>query len=309
MEIFKDSKIKNQIVKPVLTIGTFDGIHIGHQEILRRLILEAQAKDGESVLFTFEPHPREVIFPDNHGLKMISTLKEKLIVLEELGIENVILFPFTKKFSQLSAEEFVEKILVEDIGVEKVVIGYDHQFGCNREGNIELLRELGEKHGFEVEEIPAQDIDDINVSSTKIRKALQRGDMEIVTQYLGRPFELNGTVVEGNQMGRTMGYPTANIDLGDDKKIIPGTGAYVVQIGLNEKVYRGMMNIGFNPTHNFQEERSIEVHILDFNDTLYGEELKIEVLTKIRDEQKFDSAEALKNQLKKDEEFSINFDR
>ncbi len=307
MKIFKDSKVKNQVVKPILTIGTFDGIHIGHQEILRRLIQEAKEKKGESVLFTFEPHPREVIFPDTHGLKMISNLEEKMETLNELGIDHLILFPFTKGFSELTAEEFVKTILVDDIGIEKVVIGYDHHFGKNREGNIEVLRKFGKEYGFEVEEIPAQDIDDINVSSTKIRKALEKGDMNTVTQYLGRPFEINGIVVEGNKLGRTMGYPTANIDIQDSKKILPGCGAYVVQIGLHGQVYRGMMNIGFNPTHNLQENESVEVHILDFNDTLYGEKLKIEVLAKIREEKKFNSPEELKAQLKRDEAFSLSY--
>lgn len=307
MKIFNNSNIKNQVVRPILTIGTFDGIHIGHQEILRRLIEEAREKNGESVLFTFHPHPREVIFPDNHGLKMISTQEEKMWFLDQLGIDSIILFPFTKEFSQLTAEEFVKNILVDDIGVSKVVIGYDHQFGNNREGNIELLKELGKKYDFEVEEIPAQDIDDINVSSTKIRKALQVGDMETVSQYLGRPFEINGTIVEGNKLGRTMGYPTANIEVGDAKKILPGNGAYVVRVFVRKEEYKGMMNIGFNPTHNLKNKESVEVFIHDFNDDIYGEKVKVEVLTKIRDEKKFDSPEDLKAQLEKDEAFSVNF--
>lgn len=307
MRIFKEANIKNQVLKPILTIGTFDGIHIGHQEILRRLISEARETGGESVLFTFEPHPREVVFPDSHGLQMITTLEEKMATLEELGIDHVILYPFTIAFSKLTAEDFVRKILVQEIGVHKVVIGYDHHFGNNREGNIELLKRMGSEFGFEVEEIPAQDVEEINVSSTKIRNALKEGKMEVVTQYLGRPFEINGIVVEGNKIGRTLGFPTANIEVGDEKKILPSNGAYVVDIGLQGKVYRGMMNIGFNPTHNLQRKESVEVFIHDFSDEIYGEKVKVEVLTKIRDEQKFASPEELKAQLKKDEDFSLNF--
>ncbi|MEZ4936678.1 MAG: bifunctional riboflavin kinase/FAD synthetase [Crocinitomicaceae bacterium] len=307
MKIFKDSNIKNQVVRPLLTIGTFDGIHIGHQEILRRLISEARSSNGESVLFTFNPHPREVVFPENHGLKMLTTLDEKMQILDELGLDTVILFPFTEEFSKLSAKDFVQQILVEQIGVQKVVIGYDHHFGNNREGNIELLKELGAELGFEVEEIPAQDIDNINVSSTKIRNALKEGKMEVVTQYLGRPFEINGIVVEGNKIGRTLGFPTANIEIGDEKKMLPCNGAYVVQIGLKGQVYRGMMNIGFNPTHNLQHKESVEVFIHQFEGDIYGEKVKIEVLTKIRNEQKFASPKELREQLKKDEDFSLNY--
>ncbi|MCB0478626.1 MAG: bifunctional riboflavin kinase/FAD synthetase [Crocinitomicaceae bacterium] len=307
MKIFKDSNIKNQVVRPLLTIGTFDGIHIGHQEILRRLISEARSANGESVLFTFNPHPREVVFPENHGLKMLTTLDEKMQILDELGLDNVILFPFTEEFSKLSAKDFVQQILVDQIGVQKVVIGYDHHFGNNREGNIELLKELGAELGFEVEEIPAQDIDHINVSSTKIRNALKEGKMEVVTQYLGRPFEINGIVVEGNKIGRTLGFPTANIEIGDEKKMLPCNGAYVVQIGLKGQVYRGMMNIGFNPTHNLQHKESVEVFIHQFEGDIYGEKVKIEVLTKIRNEQKFASPKELREQLKKDEDFSLNY--
>jgi riboflavin kinase/FMN adenylyltransferase len=309
VKIFNNSNIKNQVVRPILTIGTFDGIHIGHQEILSRIIEEAKEIQGESVLFTFFPHPREVIFPDSHGLKMLTTQEEKMTHLEFLGIDNIILFPFTKEFSEYTAKEFVQKILVEQIGVYKVVIGYDHQFGKDRSGNIELLKELAEEFHFEVEEIPAQDVEDINVSSTKIRKALKEGDMEVVNQFLGRPFEINGIIVEGNQLGRDLGFPTANVDIQDEKKMLPGNGAYVVEIELEENLYKGMMNIGFNPTHNLKSKESVEVFIHDFDEDIYGKQIKVEVLAKIRDEKKFSSSDELKAQLKKDEAFSLGFVR
>jgi len=307
VKIFKNSELKNQVLRPVLTIGTFDGVHIGHQEILKRLIEVAKEIEGESLLFTFFPHPREVVFPNNHGLKMITSQDEKMKMLESLGVDNVLLFPFTKEFSNLSAEDFVKKILVDEIGISKIIIGYDHQFGNNREGNIALLKKLGIQYDFEVEEIPAQDIDNVNVSSTKIRKALEVGDMACVSQYLGRAFELNGTVVAGNKLGREIGFPTANIEIEDTKKMLPKNGVYVVRVYLGDKSFKGMMNIGFNPTHNLKSETSVEVHIHDFNADIYGEKIQVEVLKKIRDEQKFSDLEELKVQLKKDEAFSLNY--
>lgn len=307
MKIFNNSELRGRVQKPVLTIGTFDGVHVGHQEILSRLIKEARRIGGESVLFTFHPHPREVIFPDNHGLKMITSQDEKMDYLSSIGLDSVILFPFTKGFSELTAEEFVKKILVDQIGVSKVVIGYDHHFGKNRKGNIHLLKEFGLKYNFEVEEISAQEVDEINVSSTKIRKSLQEGMMEVVNSYLGRPYEINGLVVEGNQLGRSLGFPTANIEVDDAKKMLPVNGVYVVEVEFEDQIYRGMMNIGFNPTHNLKKEESIEVFIHDFDRNIYGEALKVRVHKKIRDEKKFLSPEELKNQLKKDADYSLTY--
>lgn len=301
MNIYYDFSSISAIKNPVLTIGTFDGVHIGHKKIIDQLNEEASKIGGESVLFTFFPHPRMVIFPESHGLKLIQTQEEKLEKLKEMGLQNVIVFPFTFEFSRLSALEFVRDMLVNQLHVKKLVIGYDHQFGKNREGSIHFLRDVAETYEFEVIEIPAQDIAAVHVSSTKIREALNNGDIEKANDYLGAPFQLSGTVVKGKQLGRTIGFPTANIQLANDLKLIPQNGVYAVKVFYQNEYLKGMMNIGVRPTIEGKNDPTIEVHIFDFDQTIYGESLRVELYKKTRDEQKFNGIEALKNQLKLDE--------
>jgi riboflavin kinase/FMN adenylyltransferase len=301
VNIYNDFSSISAIKNPVLTIGTFDGVHIGHKKIIDQLNEEATKIGGESVLFTFFPHPRMVIFPESHGLKLIQTQEEKLEKLKEMCLQNVIVFPFNFEFSRLTALEFVRDMLVNQLHVKKLVIGYDHQFGKNREGSIHFLRDVAETYEFEVIEIPAQDIAAVYVSSTKIREALLTGDIEKANDYLGAPFELIGKVVKGKQLGRTIGFPTANLKLANELKIIPQNGVYAVKVFYQENCFEGMMNIGIRPTIESENDTTIEVHIFDFDQTIYGESLRVELSKKTRDEQKFNGIEALKNQLKLDE--------
>jgi riboflavin kinase/FMN adenylyltransferase len=302
MKVFQGFDQIKEIKNPVLTIGTFDGVHLGHQKIIDQLNFEAEKIGGESVLFTFYPHPRMILYPESHGLKLIQTQAEKIDKLRRMGLQNVVIHPFTKDFSRLSAIEFVRDFLVNQLGVKKLVIGYDHQFGKNREGSIEFLLEVCETYGFEVIEIAAQEIDEVNVSSTKIRNAIKTGDVETANTFLGEPFLFNGTVVEGSALGRELGYPTANIDVESGIKLIPGNGVYAVIVEVDGVLHEGMMNIGVRPTIENETTAKIEVHLFDFNSNLYGKSLTLQLLSRSRDEIKFNSLDELKNQLKKDEE-------
>jgi riboflavin kinase / FMN adenylyltransferase len=299
---YQDFHSIEKIHHPVITIGTFDGVHIGHQKIIKQLNEEAEKVNGESVLFTFYPHPRMVLYPESHGIKLIQTQEEKLAKLQKMGLKNCIVFPFTFEFSRMTALEFVRDFLVNKLHVKKLVIGYDHQFGKNREGSIQFLKDICDTYDFEVIEIPAQDIDEVNVSSTKIRDAILEGNIEKANDYLGDRFELSGTVVKGNQLGRTIGYPTANIVLNSDLKLIPGNGVYAVRVLVRGTWFDGMMNIGMRPTVSSNGGRTIEVNIFDFDETIYDETVTVQFLSKWRDEQKFNGLDELKNQLKIDEE-------
>lgn len=291
-----------KIPNPVLTIGTFDGVHIGHQKIIKQLNEVAKKNDGESVLFTFYPHPRMVLFPNSHGLKLIQTQKEKLEKLERIGLKNIIVHPFTKEFSRLTAIEFVRDYLVNKLNIKTIVIGYDHQFGKNREGSIELLKELAPVYDFEVIEIGAKDIDEVNVSSTKIREALKNGDITLANTYLGEEFELNGEVEHGKKLGTKLGYPTANIDIKSDVKLVPKNGVYATRVTLeNGAEHFGLVSIGERPTVDDSGKITIEVYLLDFEGDLYGTQLCLKMLKRIRDEKKFESIEELKNEMQKDE--------
>jgi riboflavin kinase/FMN adenylyltransferase len=308
MRIFKGYEQITSIPNAVLTIGTFDGVHIGHQKILQQLNQEALKIGGESVLFTFYPHPRMVLFPDNHGLKLIQTQEEKLDKLKQYGLQNLIVQPFTSDFSNLTATEFVRDFLVKKLNVKKLVIGYDHQFGKNREGTLGFLKSMSKIYDFEVIEITAQEIDEVNISSTRIRKAIESGNIEIANTYLGERFELNGIVVKANQLGRTIGFPTANILIENDIKIIPKNGVYIVEVIIpNYGNLKGMMNIGIRPTIKDNLSLAIEVHILDFNETIYGSPIKVKLISRLRDEKKFNSIDELKKQLKDDEKISRAF--
>lgn len=302
MNEYQDFHSIEKIHHPVITIGTFDGVHVGHQKIIKQLNEEAEKVNGESVLFTFYPHPRMVLYPESHGIKLIQTQEEKLAKLQKMGLKNCIVFPFTFEFSRMTALEFVRDFLVNKLHVKKLVIGYDHQFGKNREGSIQFLKAICDTYDFEVIEIPAQDIDEVNVSSTKIRDAILKGNIEKANDYLGDLFELSGTVVKGNQLGRTIGYPTANIVLNSDLKLIPGNGVYAVRVLVRGTWFDGMMNIGMRPTVSSNGGRTIEVNIFDFDETIYDETVTVQFLSKWRDEQKFNGLDELKNQLKIDEE-------
>lgn len=262
---------------------------------------EADKIGGESVLFTFYPHPRMILYPETHGLKLIQTQEEKLEKLERMGLKNCIVFPFTVDFSKMTALEFVRDFLVNQLHVKKLVIGYDHQFGKNREGSLQFLKDICETYDFEVIEIPAQDIDEVNVSSTKIREAILDGNIELANDYLGDKFELTGTVVKGNQLGRTIGFPTANILLNSELKLIPGNGVYAVRVFVGGTWFGGMMNIGTRPTVVQNGGRTIEVNIFDFNEDIYDDIVTVQFLSKWRDEKKFNGIEELKLQLKDDE--------
>jgi len=293
-------EIKNAIVSQ----GTFDGVHLAHKKIIERLKQIASIKNGETVIITFEPHPRIVLFPLDHGLQLLSTLNEKINLLENTGVDHLIILPFTKEFSRQSSDQFIRNILVNKINTNTLVIGYDHRFGKNREGSFEHLKTSSSLYGFEVEEIPEQDIDDIAVSSTKIRQALLNNDIQTAQKYLGNSYSLEGKVIKGKQLGRTIGYPTANIELENMYKLIPQDGVYAVWICYNKAKFGGMLNIGNNPTIK-DKGRSIEVNIFDFDKEIYTENLKIEFVNKLRNEVKFDGIESLKNQLHLDKQHAL----
>lgn len=291
--------------KTYVTIGTFDGVHFGHQKIIEKLVLEAKKANRKSVLLTFFPHPRMVLQEDN-SLELINTIEERTHLLEKIGLDYLIIHPFSVAFSRMSALAFVRDFLVNQLNISKLIIGYDHHFGKNREGNIVQLTEYSHLYGFTVEEIPAQDIDDVSVSSTKIRTALAEGNLHTANNYLGYPFMLSGTVVNGKQLGGKIGYPTANINIKETYKLIPKTGVYIVSSKIQEVNVYGMMNIGNRPTIGGNHQ-TIEVHFFDFNANLYQQQLTIELLYFLRDEQKFNSIEHLILQLKKDEQTARDF--
>ena len=283
----------------VLTIGTFDGVHLGHQKIIERVVAIARQEGLLATIFTFFPHPRMVVQHDK-SLKLIHTLEEKKQLLQQLGVDLLVVQPFNEAFAQLTAEEFVSTILVQHLNVKKVIIGYDHRFGRNRTANINDMRLFGEKYGFALEEISVQEVDEVSVSSTKIREALNKGDVTTAEHYLGTPYSLTGTVVHGLKLGRTLGYPTANIQVTEDYKLIPKDGVYVVYSYIGgQKVY-GMMSIGKNPTIE-GKGASIEVYFFDFNGDLYDRELTIYFVKYLREERKFSSVALLKKQLQDDE--------
>ena len=283
-----------------LTIGTFDGVHIGHREIIQRLVKSAREKNHLAVVLTFFPHPRMVLQKDT-DIRLIDTLAEKEALLAELGVDVLVVHPFSKAFSRQTADEFIRDILVQSFKIEHLIIGYDHRFGRNREATVEDLIHAGDTYGFTVEKIEAQEIASVNVSSTKIRLALEAGEMKTASTYLNRPFQLTGKVVQGQEIGRTIDFPTANLQLEENYKLHPCDGVYLVQSTIENSLYFGMMNIGFRPTFA-GEERSFEVHFFDFDGNLYDKVLGVEVLELIRKEKKFDSLEALKKQLEQDKQ-------
>lgn len=291
--------------KTIVTLGTFDGVHIGHQKIIEKLLQNAKEYDCESLILTFFPHPRMVL-QEGSDIKLLNTIDERSVLLDKLGLDNLIIHPFDKEFSQLSAEEFVKTILVDTFNIQKIIIGYDHRFGRNRTANIDDLILYGEKFGFEVEQISAQEINEVSISSTKIRNAILDGNMALANEYLGYNYNLSGIVSKGKQLGRTIGFPTANLKIAEEYKLIPKNGVYIVKSILNQITVFGIMNIGVNPTVN-GENLSIEVHFLDFDADLYDEKITISIIDRIRDEQKFESVALLKLQLEKDKNTAFSY--
>ncbi len=297
MEVYHGIDKFKKIAYPVVTTGTFDGVHLGHMTIINRLKEVAKNQQGETVLLTFFPHPRMVLQEDN-DLQLLNTMEEKIGLLEKAGIDHLIIHPFTKEFSRLTSLEFVRDLMVNKIGTKRLVIGYDHHFGRNREGSFEHLMEFGPLYGFDVEEIPAQDIDNVNVSSTKIRKSLLEGDLKTANEYLTHPFSISGKIVSGAQNGRKLGFPTANIEVIERYKLIPAYGIYAVKVQIDQQIFNGMLNIGVRPTiADADGKPTIEVNIFDFNKDIYGKQISVQLIDRIRAEEKFPSLDDLVNQM------------
>ncbi len=305
MDQYQSASTYNNDRPSVVTIGTFDGVHVGHKAILNRLVSTAKKEGLESVLLTFFPHPRMVLQTDSN-IKLINTLSEKKELLEEIGLDHLVIHPFTHAFSRLTALEYVRDILVNKLHAKKIIIGYDHRFGRNRNANIDDLREYGKTYDFEVLEISAQELDDVAISSTKIRNALKAGDIETANNYLGYPFMVSGNVVKGKALGRTMQYPTANLQLDETYKLIPKNGVYIVRSIIDDKVVFGITSIGTNPTVG-GTQKTIETFFLDLDKDLYGKKLKIEFLSHVRDEETFESLEELKDAIQNDETIAREF--
>ena len=306
MKVYRQLDEFQKVDKAVVTIGTFDGVHIGHRKIISRLTEVARQINGESVILTFFPHPRMILNPEDVNLKLITTINEKARLLEDLGIDHLIITPFTRDFSNLSAETYIKQILVDKMGTSKIVIGYDHHFGKDREGNLRKLQELAATYSYEVEEIPEQDIHDVAVSSTQIRKALLKGDVQTANEFLGYNFSLFGQVIKGDQLGRTLGFPTANLLVEENYKLIPGDGIYAVKlkIGENTQTFKGMAYIGNRPTINGMS-RNIEVNIFDFDQELYRQYISMEFVQFIRGDIRFENIEKLKTQIAGDKEAAL----
>lgn len=326
MKIYYSLTDFKKLTNAVVTIGTFDGVHHGHQKIIKRLCELAKINGGESVILTFFPHPRMIIDPENQGLKMINTIKEKAEILANLGVDHLIITPFTRDFSNLSAADYIKNILVDAIGTKHLIVGYDHRFGKDRKGGMAELEAYAKIYDFDIEEIPEQDINDVAVSSTKIRTALLEGDVSLAATYLGYPFSINGPVVKGDKIGRTIGFPTANIFVEETYKLIPGDGIYAVTVETSEAIsderladlqhqtqnakpktlHKGMAYIGQRPTINGMT-RNIEVNIFDFNQEIYGQTIKMNFLKFLRHDVKFTGLEALKDQLHQDKFDTLRF--
>lgn len=301
MQIYYSIDDFKPVKNAVVTSGTFDGVHVGHKKILSRLTEIARKSGGETVVITFWPHPRLVLYPDDTQLRLLNTFEEKAELLKKQGVNHLLRIPFTKEFSQLSSEDFITKILVEKIGTKKLVIGYDHHFGKNREGSFEQLKLNAPKYGFEVEEIPRQDVDHVAVSSTAIRKAIESADLDTANHLHGQPYTLSGRIVKGDQLGRQLGYPTANIEIDSLHKLIPADGIYAVRVHHANAGYTGALYIGNRPTVD-GTKKVIEVNIFNFAQEIYGESLTVEFHKFIRGDQKFDSLDALKKQITLDKE-------
>lgn len=313
LKIFYSINDFSSTKKTILTLGTFDGVHIGHKKILKKITQsrpdisesETENQQYESLVLTFFPHPRMVL-QEHSDIKLLNTIDEKIDLLEKIGVENLVIHPFDETFSRLTAEEFVSTILVDRFHIQKIIIGHDHRFGRNRTANIDDLIAFGKEYGFEVEQISVQEINDISVSSTKIRNALLEGNMALANEYLGYDYFLTGTIIKGKQLGRTIGFPTANLKIKENYKLIPQNGVYIVKSTIDGLTVFGMMNIGFNPTVDGQQQ-SIEIHYFDFNADLYNQKISVSILYRIRSEQKFESVNLLKAQLEIDKKTAWSY--
>jgi riboflavin kinase/FMN adenylyltransferase len=304
MKVLEIGQLSEKIPYAIVTSGTFDGVHIGHKKILSGIVDQAKQHNGKSVVLTFWPHPRLILNPKDKQLKLLSTFSEKVQLIEEANIDYLIKIPFTKEFSQLTSEQFINQILIDKLGTKKFVIGYDHHFGKDRGGSLEFLKANEPQFGFEVQEIPRQDIDHVGVSSTKVRKALIEGQVHLASEYLGHSYSLSGKVVSGDKLGSKIGFPTANILIEEEYKLVPGDGVYAVLISIEGQAYKGMSNIGIRPTVD-GVNRKIEVNIFDFSHEIYGEQISIKFIKRIRDEIKFSGLDALQSQLSKDQSEAI----
>ncbi len=300
MIIYEGLESIQPIPNAVVTSGTFDGVHRGHQSILARLTEVARTSGGESVLITYWPHPRTVVSNDSTNLKLLTTLDEKIDLLDQAGVNHLVVIPFTRSFSQLTSEEYIRQILIDKIGTKKLVIGYDHRCRRDREGGFDYIQEHQHEYGFTVEEIPRQDIEAVGISSSKIRAALNTGHIQTANQFLGRPYSLMGTIVKGRQLGRTIGFPTANMQVDDPAKLVPANGVYAVDVQYGGQTLGGMLNIGFRPTVAGTNQ-TIETYVFDFDRDIYGEHLTLRFRDFLRPEQKFEGLPALVAQLKQDE--------
>ena len=303
MKIFNNIQSYSSEKESILTIGTFDGVHIGHNKILTKLVEESKKNNLSSLIMTFFPHPRMVL-QKSQEIKMIDTIDEKIHLFEKTGVDNLIIQPFDKNFSKIRAKEFVEEILVKKLKIKHIIIGYDHRFGKDREASVDDLKKFGLNYMFTVEEIAAQEIHSIAISSTKIRNAILKGEIKKCNEYLGRNFMLTGEVVHGDGLGKKINFPTANIEIPETYKIIPKNGVYLVKAIINSEIYFGMMNIGVRPTIG-GKNKSLEIHFFNFKDNIYNKTISVEIICKIRDEEEFSSIDELKIQLKKDEQFCL----
>ena len=304
MEVHYGFESYKNIKNPIVTVGTFDGVHFGHQKIIQRLQKITKKNNGESVLLTFDPHPRKVLLNDR-GLKLIHSIDEKINILENLGLDHLVIYPFTIEFSKFSAKRYIDELLVQKLGTHTLVIGYDHHFGNDREGNIDLLKKHEKSNPFYLEEIKAHEIEEIKISSTKVRSAIEKGNIHLVNDYCGHFYEFSGKVVHGNGIGKTIGTPTANIELNSSEKIIPLDGVYAVVCQIKDANYKGIMNIGVKPTVDDVQKRTIEIHLFDYEKDIYGQDLRAKVIERIRDEVKFNSLKNLKSQILKDNKKAI----
>ncbi len=300
MEVFESlSKVTND-KNTVVTLGTFDGVHLGHRKIIEMMRKKSEQLTGRNFLITFHPHPRKVVSKGNNNIKLLTTQSEKIALFETLGIENLLVINFTKEFSQLTYDEFFENYIIKGIGLKEIVIGYDHHFGKGRSGNADKLREIGAKHDFKVTAVDAVNIGDVSVSSTKIRNALIEGDIKKANSYLGRYYSFGGTVIKGDERGRSLGFPTANLKPEDEDKLFPAIGIYAVECFIEGIKHLGVMSIGKRPTFYDSGKVTTEVYILDFNKDIYGKFVTVNVVERIRGEEKYSSADELVEQMKKD---------
>ncbi len=307
MKIYQNLEEFQAVDNVVVTIGTFDGVHVGHRKLISRVKELANEINGKTVILTFFPHPRMILYPQEHGIELLNTVKEKIDLLEEAGIDHLIIHPFDQEFSELSSINFIKDVIVNKLQTKRLVIGYDHRFGRNREGTFDDLVKMGKKWKFEVEKIPEEDIDHIAVSSTLIRKALKSGDLDTATSYLGRPYSMTGTVVHGNKIGRTIGFPTANLNILENYKLIPSEGVYIVEVDFMNETLFGMLSIGRRPTIEDEGKLSIEVYLLDFNREIYGAVLTLRLLHWIRGDKKFNSLDELIQQINNDRTYTLNY--